>query len=85
MKILTQNSNPHSVNDQKRELVHRRRAHQDQIPARTAQTTRNESVCTGEGRIRTKFPARRPKRPETRARAPQKRASGPDCLNLTNR
>jgi hypothetical protein len=33
-------------------------------------------MCTAEGRIRTKFPPRRPKRPETRGRAPQKGASG---------
>ena len=46
-------------NDQKRERVHRRRrrrAHQDQIPRPTAQTTRNESACTAEARIRARLP-----------------------------
>ena len=52
MNILAQNSSPHSVNDQRRERVHRRRAHQDQIPGPTAQTTRNESACTAEARTR---------------------------------
>ena len=69
------NSRLDGPNDQKREDMHRRRAHHDKIPASTAQTTRNEKPCTAEGRIRTKFPPRRPKRPETRGRAPQKRAS----------
>ena len=78
-----QNSRPDGPNDQKREGVHRRRARRDKIPAPTAQTTRNERACTAEGRVRTKFPARRPKRPETRGRAPQKRASGLYCSNLT--
>ena len=55
MNKLAQNSNPRSVNDQKRERVHRRRAHQDQIPGPTAQTTRNESACTAEARIRARL------------------------------
>ena len=52
--------------------------HQDQIPATTAQTTRDDRACTAEARIRTKFPTRRPKWPESRACVPQKGASGPD-------
>ena len=72
------NFRPDGPDDQKRKGLHRRRAHQDKIPAPTAQTARNESACTAEGRIRTKFPPRRPKRPETKARAPQKGASGPN-------
>ena len=55
--------------------MHGRSTHQDKIPAPTAETTRNESTCTAEARIRTKFPPRRPKRPETKAHALQKRAS----------
>ena len=54
-KASGQNSRPDGLNDQKRDGVQRRRTHQDQISAPTAQTTRNESACTAEARISTIF------------------------------
>ena len=75
----SENSRPAGPNNGERNWVYRRSVHHE-IPAPPAQTTRNESACTAEACIRTKFPPRRPKRPETKAHARQKRASGQNCL-----